>query len=682
MTTFEELVRQIQQEASEKLKVPVPVDSVNSSLAYAGITELLQSYSSRSVPRKLIVREVWFRGHKWDGSQKRQEPFFYQRKLSPGLNGWVAGNDKGKSTILKVILWAITGKEPHFKQDIRKWLEEVAVEIDMEGDGLFTIRFSLRPEEPKVVGGIYANDLETVLSNEQTLEPVTTFPNEMVMKNAIDDFFGSRMGYLPLESVELKKGSINLQEIKISWHIYSQALFIGAEDYSDYLFPLRELTGKHHQKTLSMILGLDFAQAVSKVQATYEKTKYEYEMEQKRLEANTTETREKAKRLELEILDYQEKLDQLESEESVFVDPEYELRLRHRVAELSQKVRELESAQRDMLDEEHGVKDKLEKAERTHQMLVESIQFKYFFSGISVERCPQCETQIQQEKIAAEIETRICRLCGNDVKPISSTDEQKILDVLVQQEIEEHKRILRKIRKRVAQLRKELKILESDQQKYWKEFNDLSRQERAGINPEIRRLESQLGYLQGQLDQLKDQSNVGQAEKLQGMKQKVVILQLAHQQLRQEVMNQHIDVIGSLERKATELAIRFGVANLAKVTLNDRFELIIHQSGSGQHFSRFDVGERLRMKIAFHLAMLTLRARDDLGRHPGLLFIDAPAGQEMDKWNFKEILDVLASIRSECGDKIQILIASTKEELIDLCGMDHVDNKQGSETLF
>jgi hypothetical protein len=273
MTNLKDLVQEIQLETSEKLKTLVSVETVHSILVDAGIVEVLKSYSSRPAPKKITICNVWFKGHKWEGNNKSQEPFVYRRRLTSGLNGWVAGNDKGKSTILKVILWAISGEQPPFKQDIRTWLEEVAVEIDMEGEGLFTIRFSLRPVDPKIMGGIFANDLDTVLSRGETLEPINTFTSEEGMKRTLDDFFGSRIGYLPLETVELKRGSINLREEKVSWHTYAQALFVGAENYSDYLFPLRELTGKHHQKTLSMMLGLDFAQAVSKGQAAYERSK-------------------------------------------------------------------------------------------------------------------------------------------------------------------------------------------------------------------------------------------------------------------------------------------------------------------------------------------------------------------------------------------------------------------------
>ncbi len=95
-----------------------------------------------------------------------------------------------------------------------------------------------------------------------------------------------------------------------------------------------------------------------------------------------------------------------------------------------------------------------------------------------------------------------------------------------------------------------------------------------------------------------------------------------------------------------------------------------------------EASELLRLKIAFHLALLTLRVRDAIGRHPAVLILDAPGGAEVDPYNFAAIVQGIKDTLDQLGSQVQILIASTNEALVEVWGADRVDYRAEQEPLF
>ena len=128
----------------------------------------------------------------------------------------------------------------------------------------------------------------------------------------------------------------------------------------------------------------------------------------------------------------------------------------------------------------------------------------------------------------------------------------------------------------------------------------------------------------------------------------------------------------------------FGVPNLEAIELDNEFSMTIKQGGEFESFRDTEISEALRIKIAFHLALLHLSYEEEHGRHPGLLVIDAPGGGEMDDYYLSEMLTNLAAIEMQFGGKVQILIASTREEIIPLCNNDphRIEIREGDEPIF
>ena len=163
MISFDDLVQATHAELSQRhRKRPVSHDDVHSTLTAANLQEVMQVTSTPSRRRCLLVRQIVVKGRKWSQEDPGGTPFTYQRQLHPGVNTWIAGNSTGKSSILRVIGWALTGVKPNLKPDVESWLEEILVEVELSDLGVYTIAFQCRMEHPNVMGGIFAADIESI----------------------------------------------------------------------------------------------------------------------------------------------------------------------------------------------------------------------------------------------------------------------------------------------------------------------------------------------------------------------------------------------------------------------------------------------------------------------------------------------------------------------------------------
>jgi len=164
MITFDELVESTRVGLSIRKTNPkiVPSEVVRQILQSAGIPDLMQLKAGLESPRRLIVKQIMIQGHKLEPDKGLRTPFVYRRLLGPSFNAWIAGNGTGKSTILKCIVWALTGVEPNIKPDVKPWLDTVSVEIEISEDAVYTIQYRLLQSAPDVVGDIVIGSLDNV----------------------------------------------------------------------------------------------------------------------------------------------------------------------------------------------------------------------------------------------------------------------------------------------------------------------------------------------------------------------------------------------------------------------------------------------------------------------------------------------------------------------------------------
>jgi len=682
MMTLDELATQTYSKLIKKGSGDgITIENVYKLLTDAELAELMQGESETKLSQRLLIRRIRISGRKHNAAQDKPIPFCYDHTFQPGLNGWIAGNGAGKSTILKTIVWGLTGIEPNFKPDVRTWLGDIAIAIAI-ADAIYTIRYFPRSGQTRVTGKIYAHDLETVLSDSDNLQALMSFSGASEMTKALANFFSSQMGFAPSQWVEPMNYSIDLEQKSISWEIYAQALFIGADDYTDYLFPHHYLNGKHHQRTLSLYLGLDLMDAVSRLEMERDKARSELLFEEKRIIANARGIREMIGQFETEFYSVEERINSIDSGQSILVDPTYISKIREQIAQQTRDVAERSRAEQQLLNEEQRIKGVRDEGQRTCQALRETIKFKVFMSGLTVEQCPHCEQTIPQTRVEEEIQTKRCRICHNELRPISSVEQFMVLLKEEEEKVGEQEGSLQKIKAEIRKAIKEREAAEKDLARYQAELQDLPRQERAGFTVEIRELVDKKGYLRGQIQQLRVLLEESHTQKLKELKDKVDIFDMAYLQLQAVVIRHHSNQLKSLAEQTTKMALLFGVSNLESIFFNNQLDMMIRQAGRNIRFGNMETSEMLRLKIAFHLALLVLRTIDHVGRHPGLLIVDAPGSGEMDEQHFSKILQGFSKIKELLSDQVQILIASTREELATVCEGDRLECLSEGKSIF
>ena len=73
-------------------------------------------------------------------------------------------------------------------------------------------------------------------------------------------------------------------------------------------------------------------------------------------------------------------------------------------------------------------------------------------------------------------------------------------------------------------------------------------------------------------------------------------------------------------------------------------------------------GERLRIKLAFFLAMMRLGREPALGRHPGFLLVDQPGSGEMVPEDFAALAAIFRRVDGELADHVQIICCTARRE--------------------
>jgi hypothetical protein len=136
---------------------------------------------------------------------------------------------------------------------------------------------------------------------------------------------------------------------------------------------------------------------------------------------------------------------------------------------------------------------------------------------------------------------------------------------------------------------------------------------------------------------------------------------------RQRLKAEQEEIMDEVQSEICALLRDFGVMNVAKVELNTVPHLFLHKGYQGRDriaFGDASIGEQLRIKIAFIVALMKVGHRRGIGSHPGLLFIDTPGAQETADEDLAALAGRLASLCQEVPN-LQIFVATRRFDVFD-----------------
>jgi hypothetical protein len=111
------------------------------------------------------------------------------------------------------------------------------------------------------------------------------------------------------------------------------------------------------------------------------------------------------------------------------------------------------------------------------------------------------------------------------------------------------------------------------------------------------------------------------------------------------------------------MAQAIGAESVSDVTCSPLGREDLQKHGKRVSFNGIqNEGERLRLKLAFFVAMMRLGREPGLGRHPGFLLVDQPGSGEMVREDFESLAVIFRRLDEELAEDVQIICCTAREE--------------------
>jgi hypothetical protein len=662
MLTFERLV----QETAQKLASVSDIrpETVRDVLTDTGIDDCLRDTAPAPLGR-LVIHSITIIGEK-RGTDAGSPGFKYHRTLGSGLWAWVGGNGTGKSTIMNCIVWALTGSDAGVPKRVRPWIHDVLVQLTV-GDEPFTSHVSREGEG--ISGGIYRGFLTLDQIVLGTAEPFTLYESRDEMRECVDAFFMQHLGITTLRwtAHSAKKDDPDLHAHSTTWRTYAHAIHIQDDSYDDLIIDPTKGFGRQDRKILEMMLGVEQSRAAAEIQVQADFAKQAYGRARARASGQQSSIGDQIAALEQERLEVQQTIGTMENGqapvESDTVFAEKRERRAMLLSEQNRLVEEIASleAQADTIEQ------KILQAEREKVALQEQGEVEYLINSLVVVRCPHCETAVDdKDRLAMERQNHTCHVCAQPVQRARTHGDLKVLLRERDKEVASLRTALRRVRHDLTDRKQRLSTSHDVSAQIGRELEANVRQARDGFSETYTRLLVRKGQIDGQLEQLRkglSQIDAAQTE-VETAARWNLILQTAAEIADETVFAINEDVFARLGALVVKLATQFGIPDLEQVVIDEKRYVRLLQGGVPMNHNDLARSERVKFKVAFHLALMLLRIQEKMGKHPGFLIIDTPGTAEVDEADFVAMTRDLVRIHQEYGSQLQILLATARPQAL------------------
>lgn len=673
------------QEQSEQLKDTFTLEEVKDIL-YLG-EEAYTKDSPKSTGKTLVLDFLAFKGKKDDGTI-----IDYSVELSKGLTIWITKNSnlKGKSSIFKIIKFALTG-ENSTTPTVDKWIEDILLCFTI-GVHQYTIHIINKKR------GTVAKLYNSKLSNWEEIEtpqkePLIETANEIDFKNQIQDFFFQQFSYYSLKWTQKlpQKDSLDIKEVEASWQTYFKSIYLESKDYG-VLFFGGNIEKHQGPKIFQTLMGLDLTFAINQLTIKKDMLLNEKAKEKIKNQNALDDPSKKKKDLSeyLEVINQQinnlneapivinnQEIINLEKLHKKLVS-EYEqtINLENECRELRKKKGSNETELEQKRNAYRVIQNRIDSINKKTIELNEHIEIGIFFSNLEVKNCPSCHHTIDEAKKRINLNTHKCPLCSDVIEDPMELDKEsyelkiKELDyelgqaknqqVLVHEEGNKIKNQLGIIKESLTG--KEANLLKIDAgtlllqiQSVQSQINLLLAQNPVN-NPQREDLIAKKAVLEYQLKEV--ENNSSQVITSNNYDRKIKLLEMAIETLINKRYEIGTNAIQRLQKLMLKEVQSFGITSITAIRITEKFDVKYTQSGEEVIFEKISEGEQLRAKLAFYLSLIQLDIEYNMGKHTRFLMIDSPGKEEAGKKYMDGLISVLQDIETRYQGKLQILIAT------------------------
>lgn len=586
------------------------------------------------------------------------QPFRYDQHFAPGVNViLIPDNDVGKSSILKTIKFGLTGDDSDFDQDVKSWIRNIWLQFSLD-EAIFTIHIAR--EETSVEAYLVLGAEERGLDAQSSMPGlVQTMSGGEEISNAMHRFFFLRLG---LSHVGWTQG---MERRFATWRTFFQAMLIpdGSDGY--LICDTQHATGGQDNLILSVFLGLSFTEPINQLLIEKQTAKKENEASQEDVEQAQSQI-EAIHREEQKVRQAMTQIDAVQRarRQAVTTDDATQ-RLAHLRSQGMEKVIEL----RHLEEERDRLTEQIRRTRARARSIREHIQLQLHFTGLDFHLCPNCDTDVDEVAMQREQSEHACRLCGKiahaasigDIKSMEveaeAHDDQVARDGRARDQLSTE---IERTRHTIQRVNSEAALLEGAARQGI-EFALSTPQEdeqRTSFMMRLAELSVQLAQVSQRIG---ESTSTGEMAAL-----RAEVQELVRNTLRQVAEQQNEGIIGRLGGLTQEMARDFGAQSITDVTCSALGRLSLKKHGVKVFFNGINnPGERLRIKMAFFLAMMRLgRLGGDAraARHPGFLLIDQPASAEMVTEDVEAVARAFSAVDTSYANQIQVICFTARSE--------------------
>ncbi|WP_121664785.1 AAA family ATPase [Metabacillus litoralis] len=619
------------------------------------------SQNNRLRINKLIIK----------GEKNTGEIIEFSKDFYSGVNVIFAENGKGKSSLFKIIKFGLTGDKESIKKDVLKWLNEVSLEFNI-GETTYTTYIDLSGKRTQ--GVLYRKSINEILAAGENIERISIIfetKTDKDFKEFMQEFIYNQFSYYSLKWTSGNKDTIDLIENQTSWKTYYKSIYLESKDYN-VLF-LNSDFGSQGKKILEMLLGLRLTYAINyltqkKDHLANSQNKQDYLMKQNNDQINVEELIEELESIEEDISKLQE--DKKKTFRKSLDIEKYN--------SLSNDLKTVNDELQKAINEKEELEKQLNQTNRRLIRLEEEREFGAFFSNLEIKMCPRCEHTIQSNKKEVEKSDHKCMLCEHELED-ASPEQKEIIDIKINELKKEAETLATAIELLIGRIDDKQQISEQYLIEIQKIESNIETVD--FLNDDIDTL-SNLIQQKVEIEYQIKMNSFANKDDSQNLDEKIKVLEHAIKYLNSHRLELSKEILKSLEELILSQINKFGLTNVTDVVISKNLDIQFLQNGELNKFSELTEGEQLRAKIAFYLGLMLLDINYGMGRHPRLLIIDSPGKEEVISKDLISLASIFKEIEESYSDKLQIIIGTALEELVDASASQKVLKRGNEEFVF